>query len=196
MKNLCENNHVFYFFKTVNDDTVKTLIDDITKTIIEDEKTIKNNINELMSSNIDISNVNYELPHIIINLSTSGGDVYSALALFDFIETIKKKYVVEIVCQGHVMSAGTLILQAATIRKSYKNTFYMIHGVSSWTGGTISDMEESLEHTKQLQDAYINIMENKTKLSSKELKDKFQIKENWFFDTKIALEIGLIDEII
>ncbi|MBR6517622.1 MAG: ATP-dependent Clp protease proteolytic subunit [Bacilli bacterium] len=196
MKNLFENNHVFYFYNDVNDSNVKTLIDDITKTVIEDEKAIINNNNELISNNIDIKNIKYELPHIIIHLNTSGGSVYDAMALFDFIETLKKKYVVEIICQGHVMSAGTLILQAASIRKSYKNTSYMIHGMSSWVGGMIADFEESIDHIKYLQDTYINIIENKTKLLADDLKNKFQNKENWFFNTKTALEIGLIDEII
>lgn len=196
MKNIFDNNHIFYFFKEVNDETVNDLISSINSSIMEDEKTIRANNDKMLSIGVDITNIKYELPHIIIHLNTGGGSVYSALALYDFLENIKKKYVVEIIGQGHVMSAGTLIMQGASIRKSYKNTYYMIHGVSSWEFGTIAKMEESLEHTKQLQETYLGIMDEKTHLTKDDLKNRFQKSENWYFNAKDALGIGLVDEII
>lgn len=196
MKNIFDNNHIFYFFKEVNDETVNELISSINSCIMEDEKTIRANNDKMLSIGVDITHIKHELPHIIIHLNTGGGSVYSALALYDFLENIKKKYVVEIIGQGHVMSAGTLIMQGASIRKSYKNTYYMIHGVSSWEFGTIAKLEESLEHTKQLQETYLGIMDEKTHLTKDDLKNRFQKSENWYFNAQDALGIGLIDEII
>lgn len=73
---------------------------------------------------------------VTIYLHTFGGDVCSAFAMYDYIRTCKS--FITIVGSGYLMSAGTLIIQAADDRVCTENTSLLVHDGYTGISGSLS----------------------------------------------------------
>ncbi len=90
---------------------------------------------------------------IAMYINSPGGQVTSALAIYDTMQYIKSP--VSTVCMGMAASAGSLILQAGEKgqRISLPNSKIMVHQPSGGARGMASDMEiqvEDMRKTKKL----------------------------------------------
>jgi ATP-dependent protease ClpP protease subunit len=94
------------------------------------------------------------------------------------------------------MSMGIVLLLAAKTRKAYRNTTFMIHEGSSGAIGKVSDMEDSIDESKRLNDIYFGIIESETKIPKSKLDEIRKRRKDWYFTAEEALEYGLITEII
>jgi ATP-dependent Clp protease protease subunit len=129
--------------------------------------------------------------NIIIN--SDGGDVYEALGMIDFIQSLDVK--VNTICRGRAMSAAALLLCAGTgTRAASKNSTIMFHEISSGIYGKSSDMKANVQHTEKLEEILINIITTNSKRDSSFWKDK--ILKDYYLSPEEALELGVIDTII
>ncbi len=129
--------------------------------------------------------------NIIIN--SDGGDVYEALGIIDFIQSLDVK--VNTICRGRAMSAAALLLCAGTgIRAASKNSTIMFHEISSGIYGKSSDMKANVQHTEKLEEILIDIIcvnSNKDAAFWKE-----RILKDYYLSPEEALELGVIDSVI
>ena len=137
---------------------------------------------------------------VIIYLSSSGGDAYSAFAIYDGINLLRENGIkVEIIVEGLCASAAAMIvLQAADIRKSRKNSRFLIHEAKRWAifiREKTSEMDDELTEMKAIQDKVIDVLAVRCKKDKQTIKDFIDRKERWM-STEEAKEFGLIDEII
>ena len=190
--------HDIYLNGDITEAQFKTFQKEINEVVKEDEYIIRNNLNSITQCNF-ISNqsiLEFQRPDINIYMSTYGGIVYEAFAYYDLITSLKEKYNVNIYCSGKIMSAGTIILQAATKRIASKNTFFMVHDISSESWGKLEDVINSVEHCKVLKDLMTNIYLEHTSFTKKQLDDIFGKQKDFYFDADNALnKYGFIDEI-
>ena len=129
--------------------------------------------------------------NIIIN--SDGGDVYEALGMIDFIQSLDVK--VNTICRGRTMSAAALLLCAGTgTRAASKNSTIMFHEISSGIYGKSSDMKANVQHTEKLEEILINIITANSKKDSTFWKDK--ILKDYYLSPEEAMELGVIDNII
>lgn len=85
---------------------------------------------------------------ITIYLNSFGGCFYSGMAIHDVIKAAKND--VTVYCLGAVMSAGSIILQAADQRVSYPNTSFMLHdGSDSIIDAPPQSLQNWAEHGKK-----------------------------------------------
>ncbi len=126
---------------------------------------------------------------ITIVLNTEGGDFYQGLAIYDAIKFFASGGVeVKIVCSGPVMSAGAVILQAATKRVAFDNSYIMIHyGVDSNSSST------DAAHNRELLRLMQNIIAERVSVKKRTVNSWF--KGDTYFNTARALEVGLIDRL-
>lgn len=118
-------------------------------------------------------------------LSTYGGEVYYGLAVYDLLTRYKN---VDIVCVGPVMSAGTIILQAGRMRLATPNAQFMLHY------GEESNMSPSqAKHNTELFRLMKNMIAERAHVKPRTVTSWF--KNDTYFSTKRALEVGLIDGI-
>ena len=134
---------------------------------------------------------------LTVLLNSGGGDVVETLALIDYIRSLKETegIKVNIVCRGMAMSAAALLLTAGTgLRAASKHSKIMVHQLSSFTAGKLSDIKSNARFAEQLEEDCNQIMEECTK------KDKTWWKSNqqndYFISAQQALELGIIDKII
>lgn len=129
--------------------------------------------------------------NLIIN--SDGGDVYEALGMIDFIQSLDVK--VNTICRGRAMSAAALLLCAGTgIRAASKNSTIMFHEISSGIYGKSSDMKANVQHTEKLEDILVGIIVENSNKDSAFWKDK--ILKDYYLSPSEALDLGVIDTII
>lgn len=119
-------------------------------------------------------------------LNTYGGDVYQALAIYDLIKSQKLKTV--IICNGPVMSAGTIILQAADERIMTKRSYLMYH-----FGDQTVNNAQTLFHFNEITEDLKIIYKNNSKITDKIINNWFT--KDTFYNAEQAFKLGLIDGI-
>ena len=181
-------------FNDVEEGTMATAIEKIFQINQEDEAWKRNLCSVMDMSGIKFDPTSIDMPHIQMLMSTYGGCVYDGLSLYDAIKNSNTE--VDITCFGKIMSMGIVLLLAAKTRKAYRNTTFMIHEGSSGAIGKVSDMEDSIDESKRLNDIYFGIIESETKIPKAKLDEIRKRRKDWYFTAEEALEYGLITEII
>jgi len=141
--------------------------------------------------------INSDLKSITILLNSPGGDVVETLGLIDYIRSLDTNEGIKtnIVCRGSAMSAAALLLAAGTgVRAASKHSKIMVHQLSSFAAGKLSDLKSNAKFAEQLEDDCNSIMEECTKKDKKWWEENQQ--NDYFLSATDALELGIIDKII
>ena len=169
-----------YFWDDVSDYSVMNLIGNLRR--ISDR--IANDRNYKTTSPIPIW----------IYVNSYGGDLLAGFNAMDEIMNIRNKIPIYTVVDGKSASASTFINIAGTRRFMKKNSFMLIHELSSITWGKFSDQADHMKNMEmfmnKIKDAYV---EN-TNLKRDQL-DEILSHDIWL-DSDKALEYGLVDEIV
>jgi ATP-dependent Clp endopeptidase proteolytic subunit ClpP len=129
--------------------------------------------------------------NIVIN--SDGGDVYEALGMIDFIQSLNVK--VNTICRGRAMSAAALLLCAGTgVRAASKNSTIMFHEMSSGIYGKSSDMKANVQHMEKLEEVLVQIMSENSNKDAKFWKET--TLKDYYLSPEEALGLGVIDSII
>lgn len=120
-------------------------------------------------------------------LATYGGDFYAALALYDIIRAHPKP--TKIIATGPCMSAGAVILQAGTIRAMTETAQLMVH-----YGASGSEEENDARQNDAMHKLHKEIISKRVSVSMRTVNSWF--KNNTYFNSKRALEVSLVDEVI
>lgn len=130
---------------------------------------------------------------ITLKISSYGGDVYGMFSTVDIIKNYPVK--INTYGTGPVMSAAAFILSAGTNERVLtQNSVLMIHMMSTWFGGTTSDVLSEAKHAKDLQDKLYNFLE---KHSNKDIRFwERNSRVNMYLPADKCLEFGLIDKIV
>jgi len=132
---------------------------------------------------------------IIMFIDSFGGFVDSFIAIHDTIKILHCDVVT--VCVGKAMSAGQLLLMSGTKGKRFitPNSRVLIHELSTFSGGKLTDIEVSYMENKRIQkDVIEKLILKYTNITRKQLTDI--MKKDTFISAKQALEFGVIDKII
>jgi ATP-dependent Clp protease, protease subunit len=140
--------------------------------------------------------INPSVTSITFLLNSPGGDVVETLGLIDYIRTLKVEGITtNIVCRGSAMSAAALLLAAGTgLRAVSKHSKIMVHQLSSFAAGKLSDLKSNAKFAESLEADCNNILAECTN-KDKEWWAKNQ-QTDYFLNAEEALKLGLIDKII
>lgn len=119
-------------------------------------------------------------------LNTYGGDLYIAFAIYDLIKMQDVK--TRILCNGPVMSAGTIIMQAADERIMTPRSYLMYH-----FGRQVAESQQCVAHFDDMTRDVKDLYQQASSASRKTINQWFE-KET-YYNSKQALELGLIDRI-
>jgi len=149
-----------------------------------------------------------EAKDVKILLNSPGGSVTEGFAIADLLRLHKSKgNSVEIVGTGIVASIATMVFLSGTKGKRFltQNAFFMIHNA---TGSVEGDDEELIQQAKVIKDMkeliadnYVAIIAENSKLINNSIEETKQqvlqwMKQETWFSSKAALEVGLIDGIV
>ena len=131
-------------------------------------------------------------------ISTFGGSAFEMLGIYDMMKQIREECDIKTLGIGKVMSAGVLLLAAGTKgqRRIGANCRVMIHSVIGGSHGAIHDLENEMEEIKWMQERYIKILAQETKMTERYIKSLLKKKINVYLDAEKAVELGIADIIV
>jgi ATP-dependent Clp endopeptidase proteolytic subunit ClpP len=130
---------------------------------------------------------------ITVLLNSNGGDVYEALGIIDYMESVEVP--INVIARGRAMSAGAMILCCGTgIRAASKNTTIMVHEASANIFGKSADIKANAEHIDELEEDFYKMMAQKTKHDEEFWRKA--CRKDYYMTAAKAAELGLIDQVI
>ena len=146
--------------------------------------------NELLKKLMYLNGENSEAP-ITLYINSPGGDVYSGLAVYDFIELMEAP--LKTVCVGCAASMGAILFLAGDEREMLPHTRIMIHDPSYGRfdvgGKKPHEIQHEVDSLNKTRESLARIISEKT---GKTLDEVYKITANdTFFDVKEAIEFGL-----
>tara|TARA_B100000029_G_scaffold328282_1_gene320603 strand:+ start:7089 stop:7688 length:600 start_codon:yes stop_codon:yes gene_type:complete len=154
---------------------------------------VNKKIDELQGKNLNIAHtLDIDYPPINIFINSGGGGVTSGLSIMDTI--LRCKVPVHTYVDGFCASAATFISVVGTKRYMSKNSYMLIHQLSSQLWGKYSEIEDEKKNLDLMMTTIKNIYRDYTKVPTKKLDEI--LKHDLMWDANTCLKYGMIDEIV
>lgn len=188
-----ETNRIINMFDEINETTCKDFFTSLNNIRKSDKNIIIQNNNKLSQYGLNCNDMQF--PPINVYLNSIGGDMYSALAMYDLVNGNDDMYCT---AMGIVASAAVMFMLAfkPENRRAYANTTFMVHQASLWAVGRCADVEEASNEAKRLNKIAFDIISKNTKITTEQLNKIYKQKKDWYIDANEALKYGIINEII
>jgi ATP-dependent Clp endopeptidase proteolytic subunit ClpP len=134
---------------------------------------------------------------IEIRIQSPGGNVVAGMSLFDHIQSIRRRGIhVTTVAYGMAASMGGILLQAGDTRIMCRESFLLIHEISTAAVGKVGEMDDELKLVHKMCDRVVDIFVERSagKISKASFKREWARKD-WWLDALEALKYGFIDEV-
>ena len=150
---------------------------------------------------VDIEDEDSDLKEVIMPIdmviSTPGGNADDMFAIYDTMRGIREEVPIRTRGIGKVMSAGVVLLAAGTKgeRSIGKNCRIMLHSVIGGHVGPMHQLDVEMEEIRNIQDQYIAVLSEETKMTKRYLRSLMKKKVNVYLSATEAVELGIADKI-
>ena len=150
---------------------------------------------------VDIEDEDSEMKEVIMPIdmviSTPGGNADDMFAIYDTMRSIRDEVPIKTRGIGKVMSAGVVLLAAGTKgeRSIGKNCRVMVHSVIGGHVGPMHQLDNEMEEIRNIQDQYITVLAEETKMTKRYLRNLLKKKVNIYLSATEAVELGIADKI-
>ena len=178
-KHISVHENKIYYYSGVNRDSASEL---------------NKKIGEIESKNLTLTNT-LDLdqpPTLRIFINSGGGSVVSGISSMDTI--LRTKVPVHTYVDGFAASAATFLSVVGTHRLMSRNSYMLIHQLSSTFWGTYSNFEDEKQNLDLMMKTIKEVYKKYTKVPMKELNNI--LKHDLLWDAQKCLDMGLIDQII
>ncbi len=132
---------------------------------------------------------------IEIMFNSPGGSVIDGMALYDYLQTLRRKgHKLTTSAFGMAASMAGILLQAGDIRVIGAESYVLIHEISTGAIGKIGEIEDVVEFTKKIQKRVLSIFALRSKKPVSYF-EKHWRRKDWWLDSSECLELGIVDEI-
>jgi len=150
-------------------------------------------IGELESKSLTLGhNLDISPPVIKVFINSGGGSITAGISSMDTI--LRCKVPVHTYVDGFCASAATFLSVVGTRRFMSRNSYMLIHQLSSALWGKYSEIEDEKKNLDLMMETIKNIYKEYTKVRMKKLDEI--LKHDLLWDAKMCLKYGLVDEII
>jgi len=144
---------------------------------------------------LDLSAKNdFGKPKIYLHINSYGGSVFAGISSMDTILRLRGKVDIITIVEGGVASAGTFLSVVGTKRWMTRNSFMLIHQLSSASWGKYRELKDDMKNCDRLMEMIKRIYNEYTSVPQEEM-DKILDHDLWW-DSAKCLEMKLIDKII
>jgi ATP-dependent Clp endopeptidase proteolytic subunit ClpP len=146
-----------------------------------------------LTKKMSILAITHNIPTPAINLyiNSDGGDVHSALSVFD---TIKRNPThIKTIISGNASSAATIISLAGHSRVISPNSYMLIHNISSGFWGKMHEFEDEMKNMSKLTSNLKKIYKENTNITKTQLDTL--LKKDLLLDAKTCVKYGLVETI-
>lgn len=133
-----------------------------------------------------------EVPPVELHINSFGGSISSGIAALDAVRRCPVK--VNAIVDGMCASAGTFPFMVAGHRRMNKNSFMMIHQLSSGFWGSYESLKDDIKNSTEFMKLIRRVYQEHTKIPKKQLDEI--LKHDLWFDAEKCLKLGMTDEIV
>ena len=150
-------------------------------------------IGELETKSLTLSNnLDIQPPTLKLFINSGGGSITAGISSMDTI--LRCRVPVHTYVDGFCASAGTFLSVVGEKRFMSRNSYMLIHQLSSNFWGKYSEFEDEKENLGLMMKTIKNVYKKYTKLPMKKLDEI--LKHDLMWDAETCLGYGLIDEIV
>ena len=133
-----------------------------------------------------------EPPTIKLLINSGGGSVVSGIASMDTI--LRTQVPIHTYVDGFAASAATFLSVVGNYRFMSRNSYMLIHQLSTTFWGTYANFEDEKKNLDLMMTTIKNVYKKYTKVPIKKLNEI--LKHDLLWDANTCKEYGLVDEII
>ena len=133
---------------------------------------------------------------LTIYINSTGGDLYSALALIDVMQT--SEHPIRTVTVGSAMSAAFLIAASGTHGQRYagKNATFMCHQFTDNSEGKYHDLKATMKGNEMSNEMMVSVLKEATGLAPSVIKKKLLPASDVYLTPKEVIELGIVDHLL
>ena len=177
-KHISVQENKIYYYSSVNRDSAVEL---------------NKKIAELESKSLSLSHsLDIETPPVKIMINSGGGSIVAGISSMDTI--IRSKVPIHTYVDGFAASAATFLSVVGTHRLMSRNSYMLIHQLSSSFWGTYANFEDEKQNLDLMMKTIKEVYKKYTKVPMKELNSI--LKHDLLWDAQKCLDMGMIDQII
>ena len=177
-KHISVHENKIYFYSNVNRESVVEL---------------NKKIGEIESKSLTLSNsLDISPPPIKIFINSGGGSITAGISSMDTI--LRCKVPVHTYVDGFCASASTFLSVVGTKRFISKNSYMLIHQLSSQFWGKYSELEDQKQNLDLMMTTIKNVYKEYTKVPMKKIDEI--LKHDLMWDAETCKSLGLVDEIV
>ena len=150
-------------------------------------------IGELESKSLTLANnLDIDPPILKILINSGGGSITAGISSMDTI--LRCKVPVHTYVDGFCASAATFISVVGSYRFMSRNSYMLIHQLSSTLWGKYSEIEDEKKNLDLMMETIKSVYKEYTKVPMRKLDEI--LKHDLLWDAKMCLKYGLVDEVI
>ncbi len=177
-KHIAVHENKIYYYAGVNRDSASEL---------------NKKIGELESKSLTFgNNLDIDPPTLKILINSGGGSITAGISSMDTI--LRCKVPVHTYVDGFCASAATFLSVVGEKRFMSRNSYMLIHQLSSNFWGKYSEFEDEKKNLDLMMTTIKNVYKEYTKVPMKKINEI--LKHDLLWDAKTCLKYGLIDEIV
>ena len=177
-KHISVHENKIYYYAGVNRDSASEL---------------NKKIGELESKSLTLGNtLDIDPPALKVLINSGGGSITAGISSMDTI--LRCKVPVHTYVDGFAASAATFLSVVGTHRLMSRNSYMLIHQLSSNFWGKYSEFEDEKQNLDLMMKTIKGVYKKYTKLPMKKLDEI--LKHDLMWDAETCKSLGLIDEII
>ena len=177
-KHIAVNENKIYFYAGVNRDSAVEL---------------NKKVGELQSKSFSLANnLDIEPPYVHLFINSGGGSITSGISSMDTI--LRCKIPVHTYVDGFCASAATFISVVGNKRYMSRNSYMLIHQLSTNFWGKYSEFEDEKQNLDLMMETIKRVYKEYTKVPEDTLDEI--LKHDLMWDAETCKSLGLIDEII
>ena len=177
-KHIAVHENKIYFYANINRESVVEL---------------NKKVGEIESKSLTLANnLDISPPVIKILINSGGGSITAGISSMDTI--LRCKVPVETYVDGFCASAATFISVVGKKRYMSRNSYMLIHQLSSSLWGKYSEIEDEKKNLDLMMETIKSVYKEYTKVPVRKLNEI--LKHDLMWDAKTCLKYGLVDEII
>ena len=132
---------------------------------------------------------------ITIVFNSPGGAIVAGMALFDFIQEMRRLgHHVTTKALGMAASMAGILLQAGDERVMGKEAWVLLHEASFGAAGKIGEVDDTVEWVKKVQKRILDIFATRSNLSKSQIERRWKRKDWWLSSTD-CLKHGFVDKV-
>ena len=150
-------------------------------------------IGEIESKSLTLANtLDIDPPILKVLINSGGGSITAGISSMDTI--LRCKVPVHTYVDGFCASAATFLSVVGSYRFMSRNSYMLIHQLSTNFWGKYSEFEDEKQNLDLMMTTIKNVYKEYTKVPMKKIDEI--LKHDLMWDAKTCLEYGLIDEVI